>query len=405
MITEMLTEEQIPGLDEEGIAVCDSESELCGTADLSGVVYMIRSLQRSARTECGAYQHTQYARLNTHVPVLRMYMDVERDMKIDFRMSRQAFNGLLNILHQERDHGWGHNIEVLIFVFWLAHGVSYRVTAWAFHVPKSTIFRVVHRIAKEIRRCKSKVIFFPSPNTLEEVGRGFGQLAQHEAFNKAVGAIDGCHIRIKPPKHNQLDYFNYKQFHSIQLQGICDSSGRFLDIFVGYGGSVHGTRILRNSPVYFNSLYPPPGFFLLGDGGYPCLQLPIMIITPFRHPLQGRMQDRFNKMHGRARSIIERTFGVMKAWGRATLFKALEVRPNFCSEVALACAFLHNVCLIHGDVMEPELQPEEPGPLAPHDLQDIQERSGAHMRDRLCAHISAPQHLQAPLRDHDYASR
>ncbi|XP_062314593.1 putative nuclease HARBI1 [Osmerus eperlanus] len=356
--------------------------------------YILQALASQSGQE--AYQLTQYARLNTHVPVLRLYMDVERDMKSDFRMSRQAFNGLLNILQQERDHGWGHNLEVLIFVFWLAHGASYRSTAQAFDVPKSTIFRVVHRIAKEIRRCKSKVIFFRSPNTLEEVGLGFGQLARHKAFNKAVGAIDCCHIRIKPPEHNQLDYLNYKRFHSIKLQGICDSSGRFLDICVGYGGSVHDTQILRNSPVYVHSLYPPPGNFLLGDGGYPCLELPIPIITPFRHPLQGRMQEPFNGKHGRAWSIIERTFAAMKARWRATLFKALEVRPEFCSEVSLACAFLHNVCLTHGDVLEePGLQPEGPelqpeGPLAPLEKHDFQERSGAYMRDVLCAYISTP---------------
>ncbi len=77
-----------------------------------------------------------------------------------------------------------------------------------FWCAKVNSFKVVHWIAKEIRRCKSRVIFFPSPNTLEEVGRGFGQLAQHEAFSKAVGAIDGYHVRIKLPKHNQLDFFN-----------------------------------------------------------------------------------------------------------------------------------------------------------------------------------------------------
>ena len=83
----------------------------------------------------------------------------------------------------------------------------------------------------------------------------------------------------------------------------------------------------------------------------------------------------------------------MKAWWLATLFKAL----NFCSDVAMVCAFSYIVCLTHGDVMEePELQPEEPGPPAPLDLHDIQERTGAHMRDRLCAQILAPQHLQAP---------
>ncbi len=167
----------------------------------------------------------------------------------------------------------------------------------------------MHRIAKEIRHVKSKVIFFPPPNTLEEIGQGFEQLARHGAFSKAVGAIDGCHIRIKAPKNNKACYYNYKGFYSVQMQGICDSSGRFIDVFVGYGGSAHDTRILRNSPVYFRSLYPPPGYFLLGDGGYPCLEHPISILAPFQRPLQGIMQERFNTVHARARSIIERTFG------------------------------------------------------------------------------------------------
>ncbi len=48
--------------------------------------------------------------------------------------------------------------------------------------------------------------------------------------------------------------------------------------------------------------------------------------------------------------------------GRDTLFKAVEVRLKFCSEVALALAFLYNVCLAHRDFMEePELRPKEPG--------------------------------------------
>ncbi|XP_041838410.1 putative nuclease HARBI1 [Melanotaenia boesemani] len=316
----------------------------------------------------------RYARLNVRVPVLRVYMDPEQDMRPSFRLTRRSFNALLAILNQERDHGWGHRLEVLIFIYWLAHGTSYRVTAEAFDIPKSTIHKVVHRIGREIRKARSKVIFFPSHDTLDEVGRGFGVLAQHCAFNKAVGAIDGCHIRIKPPKHNKPDYFNYKQFYSIQLQAVCDSAGRFLDIFVGYGGSVHDTRILRNSPIYVQALYPPPGYFLLGDGGYPCLEGPIAIITPYRHPLHGRMQERFNQAHSRARSIIERAFGMMKARWRATLFKALEVRPRFCSEVALACAVLHNLCLAQGDVVEePEQQPHGPDlpppPPPPEDLQ------------------------------------
>ncbi|XP_061566257.1 putative nuclease HARBI1 [Cololabis saira] len=338
----------------------------------------------------GGQERIQYARLNCRVPVLRSYMDVERDMKPVFRLTRQAFHGLVEMLDQEKDHGWGHHLELLIFLFWLAHATSYRVTAQAFEVPKTTVCRVVHRTAKAIRRNKSKAIFFPSADTLHEVGQGFGNLAQHEAFNKAVGAMDGYHIRIKPPKHNELDYLNYNQFHSIQCQAICDSNGSFLDIFVGYGGSVHDTCIFKNSPVYVDALYPPPGYFLLADDGYPCLELPVTVITPYGHPLQGRIQEKFNSRHSRAHSIIERSFGMMKARWHATFIKALEVRLHFCSEVVLACAFLHNICLRHGDVMdELEELPEEPAPPAELD-EGVQEQSGVHIRDRLCALVSAP---------------
>lgn len=117
-------------------------------------------------------------------------------------------------------------------------------------------------------------IGYPQRDQLDNIGQGFAHLAQHDAFSKAVGAIDGCHICIKPPNTHKEDYFNYKQFHSIQMQAICDDTGRFINVFIGYPGSVHDTRIFKNSPIYLNAEYPPKGYFLLDDGGYPCLETP-----------------------------------------------------------------------------------------------------------------------------------
>lgn len=51
-----------------------------------------------------------------------VYMHVEKDMKSCFRMRGQAFNSLLNFLHQERGHGPGHHSEVLIFFFFIVVG-------------------------------------------------------------------------------------------------------------------------------------------------------------------------------------------------------------------------------------------------------------------------------------------
>lgn len=342
--------------------------------------------------------------LNPNVPILRIYNDPESCLKKDLRLTRQSVNLLIRIIHTPRDHGWGQELEVLMFLYCLAHGLSLTVVCRAFGVPKSTVHRVIHKIADEIKAKLGTLISLPSEDMLADIGMGFCQLAQSPVFTCAAGAVDGCHIRIKPPGNNhRADYINYKLFPSIHLQAISDATGRFLDIFVGYPGSVHDARVLRNSPVFNRALYPPAGFYLLADGGYPCLEKPITLITPYKLPLQGRMQERFNGHHSRARSVVERAFGMMKARWRATLFKALEVSPAFAPDIVACCAFLHNLCLKTDDILEMEVdEPIEDHPVAVHVAPDRAETSGQHIRERLAAQLSAPALLPQHLQEHDY---
>lgn len=329
-----------------------------------------------------------YCKLNYNVPILRLWFNVEAELRQDFRLSRRALQGLQMLLQREQeDHGWGNQLEVLIYVYWLAHGLSYRVVSGVFSVPRSTVHRVIHKVARHIGHNLKRAIHFPSAEDLDAVGRGFGLLAGSPVFNKAVGAIDGSHIRIKPPQLHRLDYLNYKGFYSVNMQAICDAEGRFLDIFVGYPGSVHDTRILKNSPFYLAGQYPPAGYFLLGDGGYPCLESPVGLITPYKEPITGAVQGRFNYYHSRARSIVERSFGMMKTRWRSTLFKALEVRPTFAPLVIATCAFLHNVCLDNGDMLEPDADMAQDilDPHPPREGLAQHETSGNATRDRLAA--------------------
>ncbi|KAJ4928825.1 hypothetical protein JOQ06_004449 [Pogonophryne albipinna] len=205
-------------------------------------------------------------------------------------------------------------MTVLTTVYWLAHGLSYSVVSRAFQVPLSTVHRLVHQEVEDIAALRYTVIRLPAGLELEEVGQGFQQLANSPAFSSCVGAIDGCHIRIKtPPGPSGQDYVNR----------------RFLQTFVGFPGSHHDTRVLKHSAIYKEALYPPPGFFIEGDGGYPCIVHPITIVTPYREPLQGRVQSRFNGCHAKVRSIIERAFGILKGRWRCLLSKALEEAQAF----------------------------------------------------------------------------
>ncbi|KAJ4930775.1 hypothetical protein JOQ06_025083 [Pogonophryne albipinna] len=202
-------------------------------------------------------------------------------------------------------------MTILTTLYWLAHGLSYSVVSRAFQVPLSMVHRLVLQGVEDIAALRHSLIKLPAGPELEEVGQGSQQLANSPAFRTCVGAIDGCHIRIRAPSGpSGQDYVNRK--------------GRFLQTFVGFPGSVHDTRVLKHSAIYKEALYPPPGYLIVGDGGYPCIVHPIMIVTPYREPLQGRVQSRFNGCHAKARSIIERTFGKLKVRWRCLLTKALE---------------------------------------------------------------------------------
>ncbi|XP_071374677.1 putative nuclease HARBI1 [Centroberyx affinis] len=343
-------------------------------------------------------QRPQYCRINLSVPVLERFFD-NHDTRPDFRLSREALAVLLDLLSQDRRHGWGATIETLVFLFWLSSGASYRVVSRVFGMPRSTVHRIVHRVTEEVVAIRHRVIHFPrTPEDLEAVSHGFAGLARHQAFRRAVGAIDGCHVRIKPPGGPDGQcYRNRKLFPSIILQAVCDHRGRFIDTYVGWPGSVHDSRVLRHSPLYQRAVYPPPGNFLLADGGYPCLQHPLPLITPYKRPVQGVAAQRFNAHHSRARSIIERAFGMMKTRFRAIFLQALEVKPTFVPQVITACAVLHNICLGAGDVMTPEDEPEEDGD--EDESEELEAASGAPWRSQLCAEVST---LEEVPPDHNY---
>ncbi|KAL7388352.1 hypothetical protein ABVT39_012252 [Epinephelus coioides] len=201
------------------------------------------------------------------------------------------------------------------------------------------------------------------------------------------------------------DYFNRKVFHSIQFQAICDHKGRFLDVVVGFPGCVHDARVLRSSLFYVHQLYPPPGWYLIGDGGYPCLAEPIRLLTPFREPVRNAVEGRYNARLSRAWCVVERAFGVLKTRWRSIFLKALEVKVEFVPEVITACLFLHNLCIGNGDILESEPVEEEEKDGGDGDGGEGHEpvqRSGDTLRNRLAAAVSAPRDRVPVLQEHDY---
>ena len=77
-----------------------------------------------------------------------------------------------NILHLPQDHGWRNHLELLIFLYWPAHGVSHKITVQVFDVPRSTVSLFI-QVQQTLERTTLRLYFLSNFNKVAEVGQGF----------------------------------------------------------------------------------------------------------------------------------------------------------------------------------------------------------------------------------------
>ena len=136
-------------------------------------------------------------------------------------------------------------------------GCHYVMEAWyKYRVPLpcsspgvglSTVCVAVHDVCTAIvNNLLERYIKIPTGSDAQAVVDGF---LCTWGFPQCFGAIDGTHIPIIAPRDNPLDYYNRKGAHPIVLQALVDYEYKFMNIYVGWPGTVHDARILANSVV------------------------------------------------------------------------------------------------------------------------------------------------------------
>lgn len=313
-------------------------------------------------------------------------------IKQHLRVTVESFNEIVGLFNKRR-HGLSPKFKIAVFLFWLASGASYRVTGAAFNMPKSTVGDVVHEALDFFVRICGQVIKHPSQEAFEGIGLGFNTRAGTTIFSNAVGAIDGCHINITVPRSRATEYINRKLNYSINLLGVCDSTGKFTYICSGFPGSVHDQRVLRHSSLYKNGNFPPKNFYYLGDSGYSCRLAPVGIITPYKATSRSSItpaQHHFNKVHSKARSIIECVFGQMKIRWRCIFKNTLELKIENSIKTIVACCVMHNICVGQSDFSE-DLVDSEDNADEDSDFNFERDEQGAiEFRNSLLFHLQNP---------------
>lgn len=78
------------------------------------------------------------------------------------------------------------------------------------------------------------------------------------------------HIPIPGPTADN-SYYNCKGYHSIILQAVCNAYMEFTDVYCGWPGSAHDSRVWQNSPLYLKLREPgqvAEEHHVIGDSAY-----------------------------------------------------------------------------------------------------------------------------------------
>ena len=122
------------------------------------------------------------------------------------------------------------------------------MTANTFGIHQSTLTKAVQEVCTAIvKYMVPKLITIPKSQ--DEMLSKISQFEAAFGMTQAFGCIDGIHIPIKAPITNAQDYYNYKQFFSLNVQGICDFKGYFMDVDCRWPGSCHDAKVYANSSI------------------------------------------------------------------------------------------------------------------------------------------------------------
>uniref|UniRef100_A0A3Q2PDQ6 Putative nuclease HARBI1 n=1 Tax=Fundulus heteroclitus TaxID=8078 RepID=A0A3Q2PDQ6_FUNHE len=290
-----------------------------------------------------------------------------------YRFSREGVIYIINLLEPHikcstrRSRALTTVQTVCVALRFFASGAFLYTIGDAENLVKSVVCRAIRKVYLALKQCLGFFVAFPSHLRPQVVKQNLFAIA---GFPNVIGAIDCTHIPIKaPPGPNEGDFVNRKGFHSVNVQMVCDSMHLITNVEAKWPGSVHDSRIFRESHL-----------FTLFERGKETNVRVTYFMTPFPDPNSGP-QTRYIAALARTRARIEMTFGQLKQ--RFQCLKSLRVAPDRACDIIVACVILHNIATIRKErIPVVGMQPDD------DDLQPVHldQPSGRAARDRIVEH-------------------
>lgn len=271
------------------------------------------------------------------------------DFKRFYRMTRETFE----IVCQQIGHFEEFEVtpggrppvplrkQVMVFLWYVGSLEPLCRIADRFNITEFSVLRIRERLCGVlIKYLMPKYIVWPKDRDKQTV---IDKFREKRGFPGVLGAVDSSYIQIRPPPQHPQTYVNRKGYHSLILQAVCREDMRFTDCFVGWPGSCHDSRVLKNSDLWENAARLCGDDHLIGDGGFPLRK---WLLTPFRDNGQlDNSQRHYNFCLSSTRQVVERAFSHLKGRFRKLQLVDVQTIPT-AVHIIISCCVLHNICIL-----------------------------------------------------------
>ncbi|XP_067614885.1 putative nuclease HARBI1 [Eurosta solidaginis] len=284
------------------------------------------------------------------------YDDV--DFRERFRMCKDAAWFVFSLIKDKiylgaRNNAMQPHQMFFIALRFYASGSFQQIVADLSGVSKASASRAITLVSYHLASLRPDFVKFPE--TEQERLETQAAFKEKANFPRVIGAMDCTHVKINSPGGDDGEVFrNRKGFFSFNVQTICDSKMNILDIVARWPGSVHDSRIFRNSRISYrleNREFQ--NGLIVADSGY---ENSSVVLTPLSN-CTNRAENLYNESHIRTRNCVERSYGV---WKRRfpVLSMGIRMKVTRVPYIVVGTAVLHNVCIRFNDKSAPQLSPE-----------------------------------------------
>ncbi|XP_010907621.3 protein ANTAGONIST OF LIKE HETEROCHROMATIN PROTEIN 1 isoform X4 [Elaeis guineensis] len=304
-----------------------------------------------------------------------------------FRMSKPSFYLLLqhlspSLLSDPSSGPPDHKLGAALFR--LAHAAPFRGVARRFGLPSpAAACRAFYQVCKAVADQLGHL--FELSSDLQRVVQGFTWMS----LPNCCGVLGFARFSVEGELKGG----------SVIAQGLVDSEGRFLDVSVGWHGSMTPAQIITRTklykaqhvvlaggpPVELNGVSVPR--YLLGSS---CCPLLPWLLTPFKMVDSRSSSSKdsiFNSVHARGMELADRAFGRVRARWQLLQTSWKEDCAEALPYVVVASCLLHNYLIKCSEPMPDEIEVcvKE---LKFLDFEGKEDEAGERIRDALASHMS-----------------